>query len=172
MIDAVQMATGLPVTAVSGTLDLSGKPDCRGGDFTDPGGWGLLRLGRDLPAATGVPRGDLICTVDAADYGTAPPRHRFHGTEGYAICRGRDIEIVRGDEREFLPDDSPDSGMDRAVAEIVNWLDGADTFSYDAGEAVRTLEAIIAFHASHRAGGAWAELPLSGDDRALVLHSG
>ena len=172
MIDAVQMATGLPVTAVSGTLDLSGKSDCRGDDFSDPGGWGLLRLGRDLPAADGAPSGDLICTVDAADYGTAPPRHRFHGTEGYAICRNRDIEIVRGDDREYLPDDSPDSGMDRAVAEIVNWLDGEEPFSYDAGEAVRTLEAIIALHASHRAGGAWIELPLRGDDRDIVLHSG
>ena len=172
MIDAVQMATGLPVTAVSGTLDLSGKSDCRGAAFADPGGWGLLRLGRDLPAAAGAPRGDLICTVDAADYGTAPMRHRFHGTEGYAICRGRDIEIVRGDDREYLPDDFPGSGMDRAVAEIVHWLNGAGPFSYDAGEAVRTLEAIIAFHASHRAGGAWVELPLSGDARDLVLHSG
>ncbi len=172
MIDAVQMVTGLPVTAVSGTLDLSGKPDCRGAAFTDPGGWGLLRLGRDLPAADGAPQGDLICTVDAADYGTAPLRHRFHGTEGYAICRNRDIEIVRGDDREFLPDASPDSGMDRAVAEIVNWLDGWRPFSYDAREAVRTLEAIIAFHASHRAGGAWVELPLRGDDRDIILNSG
>lgn len=172
MIDAVQMVVGLPVTAVSGTLDLSGKPDCRGGDFSDPGGWGLLRLGRDLPAVDDGPQGDLICMVDAADYGTAPPRHRFHGTEGYAICRNRDIEIVRGDDREFLPGDSPDSGMDRAVAEIVDWLDGEGSFSYDAREAVRTLEAIIAFHASHRAGGAWVELPLRGGDRDIVLHSG
>ena len=172
MIDAVQMVTGLPVTAVSGTLDLSGKPDCRGKAFTDPGGWGLLRLGRDLPAAEGAPRGDLICTVDAADYGSAPPRHRFHGTEGYAICRNRDIEIVRGDAREFLPDDFPDSGMDRAVAEIVNWLDGEEPFSYDAREAMRTLEAIIAFHASDRAGGTWVELPLRGDARDMILHSG
>ena len=45
-------------------------------------------------------------------------------------------------------------------------------FSYDVREAVRTLEAIIAFHASHRAGGAWVELPLRGDDRDIVLHSG
>ncbi len=172
MIDAVQMVTGLPVTAVAGTLDLSGKPDCRGDAFTDPGGWGLLRLGRDLPAPDGGPRGDLICTMDAADYGTAPLRHRFYGTAGYAICRNRDIEIVRGDDRQFLPDDAPDSGMDRAVAEIVNWLDGEGPFSYDAREAVRTLEAIVAFHASHRAGGAWVELPLRGDHRDIVLHSG
>ncbi len=170
--DGMQMVTGLPVTAVSGTLDLSGKPDCRGPDFDDPGGWGLLRLGRDLPGDGEGPSGDLICTVDAADYGTAPARHRYHGTEGYAVCRQRDIEIVRGDDRELLPDDSADSGMDRAVAEIVDWLDGAGPFSYDASEAVRTLEAIVAFHASHRAGGAWVELPLSGADRDIVVRSG
>ncbi len=170
--DAVQMVTGLPVTAVSGTLDLSGKPDCRGPDFTDPGGWGMLRLGRDLPGDGEGPSGDLICMVDGADYGTAPPRHRYHGTEGYATCRKRDIEIVRGDDRELIPDDSPDSGMDRAVAEIVDWLDGAGPFGYDASEAVRTLEAIVAFHASHLAGGAWVELPLSGADRDIVVRSG
>jgi predicted dehydrogenase len=172
MIDAVQMVTGLPVTAVSGTLDLSGKADCRGADFTDPGGWGLLRLGRDQPADVGDPSGDLICTVDAADYGTAPLRHRFHGTEGYAICRNRDIEIVRSDDRETWLDDSPDSGMDRTMGEIVDWLDGAGPFSYDAAEAVRTLEAILAFRASHGANGAWVQLPLTGADRDLVLHSG
>lgn len=170
--DAVQMVTGLAVTAVSGTLDLSGKADCRGAAFRDPGGWGMLRLGRDLPAREGGPCGDLICVVDAADYGTAPLCLRFHGTQGYAICSGHQVEVVRGDEHQLWPGVQPTSGMDRAVGEIVDWLDDGGAFPYDAAEAVRTLETILAFHASHEAGGAWIDVPLQGANRELVLNSG
>src|SRR5262249_33920167 len=56
LIDAVLMLTGRKVSAVSGTLDRTGRPDCRGPAFHDPGGWGLLRL-----------EGGLMVTVDAAD---------------------------------------------------------------------------------------------------------
>jgi predicted dehydrogenase len=178
MFDAVQMVTGLPVTGVSGTLDLSGKPDCRGDAFQDPGGWGVLHLGRDLPAGNGAgddgPSGELHCVVNAADYGVLPLRLGFHGTEGYAVSHGRDITVVRGDEQETWPNRFPDSGMDRAVVEAVAWLDddGAAPFSYDAAEAVRTLEAILGFHLSHERNGARVDLPLTGDDRHRVLRSG
>jgi predicted dehydrogenase len=172
MIDAIQMVTGLPVTGVSGTLDLSGRPDCRGEDFRDPGGWGVLRLGRDLPPGSGGPAGDLHCVIDAADYGATPMRLRFHGTEGHAVCRGREVTVVRGEHAETWPSQFPDSGMDRAVNEAVHWLDGGGDFPYDAGEAVRTLEAIIAFHMSHERDGARVEVPLTGADRARVLHTG
>ena len=40
VFDALYMLTGLKVEAVSATLDLAGKPDCRGSDFADPGGGG------------------------------------------------------------------------------------------------------------------------------------
>ena len=45
MIDALQMVSGRAVEAVSGTLDLAGRPDCRGEQFRDPGGWGIGRIG-------------------------------------------------------------------------------------------------------------------------------
>jgi predicted dehydrogenase len=172
MIDAVQMVTGLSVTGVSGTLDPSGRPDCRGDAFRDPGGWGVLRLGRDLPPSVDGPAGDLHCVVDAGDYGATPLRLRFHGTDGYAICRGREITIVRGAESETWPNQLPDSGMDRAVAEAVQWLDSGGPFPYDAQEAVRTLDAITAFHLSHGRDGLRVDLPLSGEDRHRVVHSG
>ncbi|HJP33468.1 MAG TPA: Gfo/Idh/MocA family oxidoreductase [Candidatus Latescibacteria bacterium] len=172
MIDAIQMVTGLSVTGVSGHLDLSGKPDCRGDEFSDPGGWGVLHLGRDLPADGRGPSGDLRCVIEAPDYGVVPLRLRFHGTEGYAVCRGREVSIVRGETAETWPNEFPDSGMDRAVGEAVSWLDGAGEFPYDAGQAVRTLEAIIAFHVSHERDGARIEVPLSGSDRHRLLHSG
>jgi hypothetical protein len=62
--------------------------------------------------------------------------------------------------------------MDRAMAEIVAWLDGTAEFSYRAEEAVHTLEAILAFHASHARNAAWVELPLTGDARRREVHSG
>lgn len=174
MIDAVQMITGLPVTGVSGTLDLSGKADCRGAEFRDPGGWGVLRLGRDLPANDSGPSGDLHCVVDAGDYGATPLRLRFHGTDGYAVCRGREITLVRGEHEQTWPTEFPDSGMDRAVNEAVSWLDadGQVPFAYDAQEAVRTLEAIVAFHLSDDRNGAWVDVPLTGEARNQVLQSG
>lgn len=180
MFDAIQMVTGLPISAVSGTLDESSKPDCRGDDFRDPGGWGVLRLARDLPAGNGGsaagPAGDLMCVVDAADYGSAPPRLRFHGTDGWAECQGREVHVHRKAEASQLwpaeADTAGTSSMDRAVCDIVETLDGSAPFPYEATEAVRTLEAILAFHASHSRAATWVPLPLRGDDRDIILHSG
>ncbi len=62
--------------------------------------------------------------------------------------------------------------MDHAVSEIVQWLDGSRPFSYPALEAVRTLEAIVAFHASDARRAAWVELPLRGADREREVRSG
>ncbi|MBT3344748.1 MAG: Gfo/Idh/MocA family oxidoreductase [Gemmatimonadetes bacterium] len=175
MFDAIQMVTGLPIHAVSGTLDNSSKPDCRGGDFRDPGGWGVLRLGRELDGRGEGPSGDLMCVVDAADYGLTPFRLRFHGTQGWAECQGREVHVNLADGQQMTwaaeQDTAGASSMDRAVGEIVDWFDGK-AFPYDATEAVRTLEAILAFHASHQHDAAWVSLPLSGNDRDLVLHSG
>jgi predicted dehydrogenase len=44
LIDAACMITGRRVAAVSATLDLSAKADCRGAEFYDPGGFGWMRL--------------------------------------------------------------------------------------------------------------------------------
>jgi hypothetical protein len=163
MIDAIQMLTGRPLEAVSGHLDLAGKPDCRGEAFRDPGGWGMLRLG-----------GGLICTVDAADYAALPPSICVNGTEGRSRLSAKEVTVDYTDGRkEHWPvEDDGMSSMDRATGEIVEWLDSGDGFPYDPVEAVRTLEAIIGFHASHARNAAWTELPLSGTDRDLEVQSG
>ena len=163
MIDAIQMLTGQAVEAVSGHLDLAGKPDCRGEAFTDPGGWGMLRLGDRL-----------ICTVDAADYATVPPSICLNGKEGRARLSAKEVTLDYGDGRsDHWPVVSDGvSSMDRAAGEIVEWLDTGDGFPYDAGEAVRTLEAIVGFHASHAKKAAWTEIPLTGVDRDIEVHSG
>ena len=163
MFDAIRMVTRRRVVAVSGCLDEAGKPDCRGDAFRDPGGWGLMRL-----------EGGLVVSVDAADYARIPDCTAFNGTEGRASTRGHvvDLEYWDGGAEHWAADYSEGTGMDRAVREIAASLRGEAPFPYPAAEAVDTLEAIIAFHASHRRNSAWVELPLRGEARDLVLNSG
>jgi len=163
MIDAVQMVTGQPVVAVSGTLDLTGRPDCRGPAFKDPGGWGLLRL-----------ESGLIVTVDAADEAKVPGRITINGTLGRALTGGQDVVIEGwdGGSQTWSHASEGGSSMDVAVHEIVRTLVHGERFPWSATESVRTLEAIVGFHASHRRRAAWASLPLSDHDRSIEVLSG
>lgn len=163
LIDAALMLTGQRIRAVSGTLDLTGRPDCRGPKFRDPGGWGLLRLDSGL-----------VATVDAPDEGKTPARIILNGTLGRAITGGDDVTLEFWDgRREHWPSlRSEATSMDRAVAEVVPWLDGEKQFSYAAEDAVHTLEVIVAIHASHARNGVWVELPLTGDDRNREVQCG
>ncbi len=151
------------VEAVSATLDLSGRPDCRGSAFHDPGGWGLLRF-----------KGGLIATFDAGDYSRVPGSIAINGTLGRVVTCGASVEFEFWDGRRE-PWPAPAMGettMDRAMVEIVAWLDGAAPFPDAPEDSVHTLETIIACHASHRRGGAWITLPLTGFDRAIEVQSG
>lgn len=163
LLDALCMVTGRRVAAVSGTLDPAGKPDCRGPAFQDPGGWGLMRL-----------EGGVMVTVDASDYARVPMSLSLNGSEGRALTGGDEVRLEYWDGRqEQWPRlRGRATGMDRAVQEIVAWLDGRGSFAYDAGEALHVLESIVAFHASHDRSGAWTELPLQGKDRDRLLNSG
>jgi predicted dehydrogenase len=163
LFDALYMVTGRRVEAISGTLDLSGKPDCRGPAFQDPGGWGLMRL-----------EGGVMVTVDASDYARVPMSLSLNGSEGRALTGGDEVLLEYWDGRQERWPGQRDqaTGMDRAVREIVAWLDGSGPFAYDAGEAVYVLESIVAFHVSHDRSGAWTELPLKGADRDRRLNSG
>ena len=163
LFDAICMVTGRRVEAVSGTLDLAGKPDCRGPAFQDPGGWGLMRL-----------QGGVMVTVDASDYARVPMSLRFNGSKGRALTGGDEVrlEYWDGRQQQWPSLRGQATGMDRAVREIVAWLDGQRPFAYDAEEALHVLESIVAFHASHARSGAWTELPLKGEDRDRLLNSG
>jgi predicted dehydrogenase len=163
MIDAVQMIVGQPVVAVSGTLDLTGRPDCRGPVFADPGGWGMLKL-----------EGGLIVTVDAADEAKVPAQITINGTLGRAFTGGQDVlvDLIGEPSQSWSNPAGAGSSMDLAAEEIVRTLaDGVD-FPWSPSESVRTLEAIAGFHASHARNAAWMPLPLTGDDRSLIVNSG
>ncbi len=160
MFDAVCMLTSREVEAVSGTLDPARRPDCRGSQFRDPGGWGTMRL-----------EGGLMATVQAPDYGMVSPSIDICGTEGRAMV-GSEVEIEYSDGRQEKFERGKVGSMDLAVAEIRAALDEGTSFPYPAKNAVRTLEAIVAFHASHARNAAWVELPLRGSDRDIEVLSG
>ena len=155
IIDALCMLTDRPIGAVSGTLDLAGKPDCRGPQFRDPGAWGLLRLD-----------GGLVVTLDAADYSLLPLQLAFNGTRARALTAGDDFSLEYWDgRREHFPSQRGNtSSMDRAVAGLVAWLDQGTPFPYPASQAAAALEAIVGFHVSHQRNAAWVDLPLQGAD--------
>ena len=163
VFDAIYMLTGRRAEAVSATLDLAGKPDCRGDEFADPGGWGLMRL-----------EDGLMITIDAADYNKTPWDTRINGSKGRVLSRGMDfsIEYWGGETTEWTNQDQQDSGMDVAVREIVTWLDDGTPVEPGPEEAVHVLESIIGFHASHGKNSAWVELPLQGADRAISVRMG
>ena len=115
-----------------------------------------------------------MVTVDAGDYAIVPGQIILNGTDGRAISDGSNVTLEYWDGRQEHWEGTSDgvSGMDRAVTEIVEWLDGGIEFPYPASEAVDTLEAIVGFHASHARNAAWTEIPLSGVDREREVLSG
>lgn len=163
VIDALCMVTGQQVRAVVGTLDLTGRPDCRGTQFHDPGAWGMMELTNGIKVF-----------VNAPDYGSIPLQLVINGSKGRATMMGNAITLDYWDgRRDHWPNVGREpSSMDQAAQEIVDWLDGKGAFSYPAQAAVDTLETILAFHTSHEQQGVWVSLPLVGADRAREVQSG
>ncbi len=163
LFDLVRMVTGREVEAASGTLDLSEKPDCRGSQFHDPGGWGVLRF-----------QGDLMATFHASNHAVCPTEIRFDGTLGHAVTNGDVVDVIWKDGRNdhWASPRAEASSTDRTVAAMVRWLDGDRAFSVCSREALLTLETLLAVHASHHREGAWTALPLAGSDRERILNSG
>jgi len=163
MFNALQMVVDRPVEAISATLDLSGRPDCRGLQFQDPGGWGLIRFS-----------GQLTATFEAPDYSCVPATLTVHGERGRVVVTGGQFRVeIWGEAPLTWPDLNPgETSMDRALAEIIQWLDGAGEFPAPAVSARQTLEAILACHISHGQGGTWVDLPVSPEAYAAELRTG
>lgn len=168
VIDALRMVIGQEAVSVSGLLDLAGREDCRGSDFRDPGGWGMLRM-----------NGGTIVLLDAPDYGATPMRFLINGTEGQATIATDYVTIkyANGKNDSWMVGESSGNSMDVAIAEIVSWLDSGHTFlpegiASSGHDAVRTLEVISALHTSHARDSAWVELPLSDLEREQLIRSG
>ncbi|MEX0728190.1 MAG: Gfo/Idh/MocA family oxidoreductase [Planctomycetaceae bacterium] len=159
--DALQMVTGRNVLEVSATLDLAGKPDCRGDEFRDRGGWGMFRM-----------EGGLIALFEAPDYSKSPAYIGINAGEGQATIDGSGVSITwwNGKKETWTVPERNETSMDRAVAEIVDALQYGKPLYCDAGQSLRTLETIAACHISHERQSQFVKLPLTGDDRMRVLN--
>jgi len=162
-IDALRMLTRREVCAVSATLDTAGRPDCRGAEFRDPGGWAFLRMD-----------GGLMTVINAPDYSREPAEIVIAGTLGRAKVAGNTVQIdIAGSPSDHWPTLSDGiKSMDLAVGEIVDALDQDGSVCSSGEEALRDLEIILACHASHARRSAWVDLPLTGSDREIHLNSG
>jgi predicted dehydrogenase len=164
VIDGLIMLTRRRIQAVSATLDMSGRPDCRGSDFHDPGAFGTLKL-----------EGGVMAAIHAPDYAKIPGFHtEIYGNKGRAIVKGLAVTLESADgkiDNWAAPSDGVTS-MDRALTEIIDYLDKGTPFPVGPEEGVHTFEAIVGFHASHARGSAWTELPLKGKDREIEVLTG
>ena len=161
--DALLMLADRPVEAVSATLDLAGRPDCRGDDFQDPGGWGWIRL-----------QGDLTVTFEAPDYSRAPAHLSLHGDLGRIIVDGSEfaVELWGQLSQHLPPPPEQETSMDRALREIINWLDGSQTAVESPESARQAMEMIVACHLSHERQGAWVGLPLPLEASQFEVRTG
>ncbi len=163
MFDAASFLLESGLQAVSGTLDPFVPPDCRGPEFHDPGGWGLVEM------ASGV-----RIHVDAAARVNLPFGLRIFGSQGWIDIGKEDAAIHLWDDQTRMissPRNRP-SSLAVGVEEIVTCLTDGGEVSATGEDARDALEVIVAFHISDRRDGKWVSLPLEGNDRDLEVMSG
>ena len=163
VFDAIRVLLGLNGEAVSGELDTTGRPDCRGAQFRDPGGWGVVRL-----------QNGVKVFVDATETATVPMVIRVVGTEGQISIHRRHalVEPWSGRSRVVAGEGSAADSVSLAVDEIVKCLDGQATPTSTGEDGRQALEIIIGFHLSDRSNGEWVSLPVQGEGRDLEVLIG
>ena len=171
VLDAIFMLTPYYPKSIIGKLDTTGKLDCRGNKFRDPGGWGFIELNNNL-----------MVTVDAGDNNVTPIEIKINGTKGRAITGVLDVSINYWDDHDsFIPRtgetvkldiNDKRSSMDLAVEEMVNYLENGTEFSYQPQEAFKVLETIIGFYVSNKEESKIIKFPLNTDFYDILLNSG
>ena len=165
MFDAASFLLDSSPQAVSGTLDSFVPPDCRGPEFHDPGGWGIVRFDNGVRAH-----------VEASPGISLPFGFRVIGSLGW-IDVGLDsdaasVHMWTGQTRTITcPPDRP-SSLAIGVNEIVTCLSGGGDISSTGENAREALEVVMGFHVSSKLGNQWVSLPLEGEDRDLEVKMG
>lgn len=161
--DALRMLLGAEAEAVSGTLDPEIAPDCRGQQFHDPGGWGVVSFA-----------GGAKAFIHGAQASNLPLVIRIAGSLGQVTLRGHNAVVETGPgEQRSLPDptDRP-SPIELGVRDIVACLDTGARPAGTGEDGLAALEIIIGFHVSDRLHGQWVPLPIAGPDRDLEVPIG
>ena len=100
-----------------------------------------------------------MCVVDAADYGSAPFRLRFHGTLGWAECQGREIHVhIGGDTQRISTYSTSHSNVTFKLFLLPLWL---SSFRYE--------DEVYRFIVNARTGEATGERPWSKIKIALAV---
>lgn len=163
MFDALRMLLGAEPVAVSGLLDPMLLPDCRGREFRDPGGCGVVSFSNNVKAFIHAPQ--------AAEM---PLEFRITGSLGrVTILNGKAfIEPWNDPARAVSAADDGTNSLARAVHEIVKCLTVGGVPASTGEDALAALEVIIGFHVSDRLRGQWVPLPIVGADRELEVRIG
>lgn len=161
--DATRHLLGLEAQTVSGALDANVAPDCRGAQFHDPGGWGIVEFERGVKIF-----------VDAPQTSGAPFEFRVVGDQAQLLMVGNEVRIETWNGERCSLVAAPDSptSMDLAVDEIVHCLDTGEACRSTGEDGRAALEIILGFHASHRREGQRVPLPLKDEDRELEVLIG
>ncbi len=165
IFDAMRLILDRDAFAVAARLNDTGRPDCRGSQYRDPGGWGMIEF-----------EGGPKAFADAAEAisGPCPLELVIRGSLGKLQIRGFSeiLTLWNGDEQPITVDESDLDSVDRAVQEIVDCLDNGRESSSSGQDGRAAMEIIVGFHVSHRRNGQWTELPLKGPDRDIEVAIG
>jgi predicted dehydrogenase len=161
--DALGMLLGAEAQAVSGTFDPVVHPDCRGSEYCDPGGWGIVAFSGGIKA--------FIHGPQEAEF---PLVLRVAGSLGQLTLRGNcaSVELWSGDKRSIAAPSGGPNAIELAVQDIVKCLATGGTPADTGEDALAALEIIIGFHVSDRLRGQWVPLPIGGADRDLEVRIG
>jgi len=161
--DALRLLLGADAKAVSGRLDPVLGPDCRGPNYRDPGGWGVVDFSSGVKAF-----------VHAPQNAKQPLLLRIVGSLGQVTLLGDEalIEQWDGQTRAISPPPDGPSSMELAVRDIVKCLTDGGRPACTGEDGLAALEIIIGIHVSDRLRGQWVDLPISGSDRELEVKIG
>ncbi len=163
VFDACRMLLRADPVAVSGRLDPVVPPDCRGLEYHDPGGWGIVEFSNGVKGY-----------VHAAAEARAPIRVCIVGSEGQMTVRRDDarVELWSGERRDIQVQADRPTSLELAVRELVECLKDGRQPACTGEDGRAALEVTIGFHVSDRLCGAWVPLPITGDDRDYEVPIG
>lgn len=163
MFDALRMLVGAEATSVSGVLDPTFAPDCRGAQFRDPGGWGVITFSNGVKAF-----------VDASQTAKLPFGVCIVGRLGQLSIRKSDavVELWNGKSWAISTLTDGRSSMDRAVDDIVRCLTSDQRPASTGGDGLAALEMIMGFHVSDQFCGRRVSLPMADKNRELEVCIG
>ena len=163
VFDALRMLLDTDAEAISGALDPTLLPDCRGKQYRDPGGWGVIAFASGVKAF-----------INGAQDSQLPLVVRVVGSLGQVTIRGNEatIEPWTGPARAIRPVSDGANSLSRAVADLVQCLVNGGRPASTGEDGLAALEMIIAFHVSHRLHGQWVAMPITGADREMEILIG